>query len=177
MKADEPNDPVGVLTSTQSIIRVMDILNCTSKGLILNEHTERSNYSVAHLLLQVSPSSPSRSSQVQKFLRNNQEEGRKTSLFDETMEESDEEEDDGGWDKEAAAVQQSSSAEQLECSGASAALTSDPTTAPPAGPGAPLKGPDCSMNGRHNGEQMFGFIQHRNKKAKEEPVPLPGHGI
>lgn len=111
------------------------------------------------------------------FLRNNQEEGRKTSLFDETMEESDEAEEDRGGDEETAAVGQSPSAEQTECSGASAALTSDPTTVPPAGQLTPLEGPDCSMNGGHNGKQMSGFIYRRSKKTMDESVLIPGHGI
>lgn len=111
------------------------------------------------------------------FLRNNQEEARKTSLFDETMEESDEGEVDGDADEEAAAVQHGPSAEQKECSGVSAALTSDPTTAPPAEQFPPLDGPDCSTNGGHNGEQMFGFICHRSKRTKNESVPILGHDI
>lgn len=93
------------------------------------------------------------------------------------MEESDEDEEDAGGDEEASTVQQNSSTEQIECSGASPARTSDPTTAPPAGQLTLLEGPDCSMNGGHGGKQMFGLIHHRNKKTKEEPVPILGHGI
>lgn len=149
-------------------------------------------------------------SQVQMFLRNNQE-GRNTSICGETMEESDEEEEDGGaeedqrrgqmkeegdeeeedrggeedqrrGDAEAAAVQQSCGAEQTECSGSSAALASDPSTAhtaPPAGQLPPLEGPDSSMNGGDDGEQwpMFGFLHQRNVKTRDEAVPVPVWGI
>lgn len=143
-------------------------------------------------------------SQVQMFLRNNQEEGRNTTICGETMEESDEEEEDGEEDQsrgqmkeesdeedgggeegqgkgdsEAAAVQQSSSAEQTECSGSSAALVSDPSTAhtaPPAGQHTSPEGADCSINGGHDGEQslMFGFLHQRNVKTRDEPISIPG---
>lgn len=101
------------------------------------------------------------------FLRKNQGERRKASLLDEMMEESDGEEEDGGGDEEAAAVQQSFSAKRIECSGFSAA--------PPAGQLALLEGPDCSMNGGHEGEQMFGCIHQRDKKTKHKSVLITGH--
>lgn len=99
------------------------------------------------------------------------------------MEESDE--DDGGGDEEAVAVQQSFSAEQIECSGASAALTSDLTTSPPAGDLTPLDGPECSWNGGHEGEQLFGFIHQRTRSPSRDQycyqgmvlVPMPCLGI
>lgn len=94
------------------------------------------------------------------FLRKNQAEGRKTSALDEAMKGSDE---DGGGDEDAAAAQQSSSAEQKECRGASAVLTSDLTTAGELTPG---EGPDCSMNGGHEGEQMW--VTHTSEGQKDQ---------
>lgn len=92
-------------------------------------------------------------------------------------EEGDEEEEDGEeaqrrGDAEAAAVQQSCGAEQTECSGSSAALASDPSTAhtaPPAGQLPPLEGPDSSMNGGDDGcSHSTGTEEKRRQKRKKQ---------